>query len=76
MGRPGAEDSNDEDQLFSRSGQVLVTLISEFRMDAASAGLPGATGQHEELLLEKRRELLNHIFLVLKKQHKNDAWTL
>ena len=70
------KDGNDEDQLFSRIEQVLVTLISDFRIDAQPAGHPGATDQHEGLLLEKRRELLDHIFLLLRDQNKKDAWTL
>jgi hypothetical protein len=70
------KDGNDEDQLFTRIEQVLVTLISEFRVDAALADQPGAAGRHEELLLEKRRELLDHIFLVLKEQHNKDGGTL
>ena len=60
------KDGNDEDLLFSRIEQALVALISEFRVDAKPAGQPGAPDQHEELLLEKRRELLDHIFLLLR----------
>lgn len=70
------KDGSDEDQLFSRIEDVLVALISEFRIEAKPAGQPGAPDQHEELLLEKRRELLDHIFLLLRSQHKKDAWTL
>jgi len=70
------KDGNDEDLLFSRIEQVLVALISEFRVDAKPAGQASAPDQHEELLLEKRRELLYHIFLLLKDQHTKGAWTL
>ncbi len=60
------KDGTDEDQLFSRIEHVLVALISDFRVDAKPAGQPDAPDKHEELLLEKRRELLDHIFLVLR----------
>jgi hypothetical protein len=70
------KDGNDEDQLFARIEQVLVSLISEFRIDVEPAGGPGGSGRHEELLLEKRRELLNHIFLLLREKRKDDAWML
>ena len=67
---------NDEDMLFSRLGQVLVAIISEFRIDAKPAAQTAADDKHAGLLLEKRRELIDHIFLLLKDQHKKDAWTL
>jgi hypothetical protein len=70
------KDTNDEDPLFTRIEQVLVALISEFRIDAKPADQPGGSDRHEELLLQKRRELLDHIFLLLREQNKNDAWTL
>ncbi|MEK6743345.1 MAG: hypothetical protein AABZ15_07045 [Nitrospirota bacterium] len=70
------KDGSDEDLLFSRIEEVLVSLISEFRVNAKPADPPGGSGQHEELLLEKRRELLDHIFLLLRDQHAKDAWTL
>lgn len=70
------KDGSDEDQLFSRIEQALVALISEFRVEARPAGEPGASDQHEELLLEKRRELLDHIFLLLRVQRKTETWTL
>jgi len=70
------KDGNDEDQLFSRIEQVLVALISEFRIDVKAAGQTDTPDQHEELLVEKRRELLDHIFLLLRDQSKKEAWTL
>lgn len=70
------KDGNEEDQLFSRIEQVLVMLISAFRIDAKPAGRQDAADKHEELLLEKRRELLGHTFLLLRDQHKKDVWTL
>ena len=70
------KDSNDEDQLFTRIEQELVALISEFRVDVKPADQPGESDRHEVLLLEKRRELLDHIFLLIREQNKNDAWKL
>jgi len=70
------KDGNDEDPLFTRIGQVLVLLISEFRVDAKPAGQPVAPDQHGELLLEKRRELLDHVFLLLRDQRTRDTGML
>jgi len=70
------KEGNDEDLLFSRIEQVLVALMSELRIDARPAGQPGALDQHEGLILEKRREHLDHIFLLLRDQHRMSEWTL
>jgi hypothetical protein len=70
------KDTNDEDLLFTRIEQVLIALISEFRIDAKPVDQPGGSERQEEFLLEKRRELLDHIFLLLREQKTTDAWTL
>jgi len=70
------KDGNDEDALFARIEEVLVAIISGFKVDAKPGGCSGTPGQHEDLLLEKRRELLDHIFSLLRDQHKKEAWPL
>jgi len=70
------KDGNDEDLLFTRIEEVLAALISGFRIDAHPAGQQVSAERHEDLVLEKRRELLDHIFLELKDEHKKDAWRL
>jgi hypothetical protein len=70
------KDANDEDLLFTRIEQVLVALISEFRVDVKPADQLDGPDRQEEFLLEKRRDLLDQIFLSLREQNKKDAWTL
>jgi hypothetical protein len=70
------KDGNDEDVLFARIEEVLVSLISDFRIEVKPDVLPVEPGRHEDLLLEKRRELLDHIFLLLRDKHKKNAWTM
>jgi hypothetical protein len=62
-------DIKDERAHFSRLEQTLVSLVSECRFDFKPAAVRSET-PHEQLLTEKRRELLDHVFGVLQKERR------
>lgn len=63
-----------DNQAFTRLERVLVALISEFRPDVKAPAQAGAGERHGDLLRDRRREMLDHIFQTLREQRKDDGW--
>ena len=73
--RARKDDARRDNEVFTRIEQTLVALISEFRAEA-KAPMPERTEKRlDDLLWEKRREMLDHVFSLLK-ERKTDAWTI
>jgi hypothetical protein len=54
---------------------ALIALISDFQPDIKIPEQIGAGVRHEDLLRDKRREMLEHIFVMLREQRKDSTWT-
>jgi len=50
--------------------QALVSLISEYHFDLTATEIHTETA-HEDILLEKRKEMLNHLFELLQKERRS-----
>jgi len=59
----------DDRTFFSRLEQTLLSLVSECRFDFKPAAVRSET-PHEQLLTEKRKELLDHVFGLLQKERR------
>lgn len=61
--------SIDEDRAaLGRIEQILVALISDYRLGPVKPKDCGSDDKHNKLLLEKRKEMLDHVFELLKKE--------
>ena len=60
----------DDREFFTKVEKVLVSLISDYRFDMIPTTIHSKTA-HENILLEKRKELLDHIFELLKKERRS-----
>jgi hypothetical protein len=60
---------------FTDLEHALIALISDFQPDGKPPELLGAGVRHEDLLRDKRREMLEHIFVMLREQRKESTWT-
>ncbi len=59
--------SLDEDkELFARIEQVLVSLITAYRFELKAEGIGNET-EHDKILFEKRKKMLDHLFNLLRK---------
>jgi hypothetical protein len=59
--------SLDEDgELFTRIEQVLVSLITAYRFELKVEDISSET-EHDKILFEKRKEMLDHLFNLLRK---------
>jgi hypothetical protein len=68
--RSNRNSSLEEDQeLFTKVGQVLVSLVSDFHFDLRAAKTPAGT-THEDLLAEKRRDMLDQLLEMLEKDRR------
>ncbi len=64
---PSKRMSLDEDKaLFARIQQVLVSLITAYRFELQTEKIGNET-EHEKILFEKRKEMLDHLFNLLRK---------
>jgi hypothetical protein len=52
--------------VFDRIEKALVALITRFRIEPRTSRDSGPGNGHAALLLEKRREMLDHIFELLR----------
>jgi len=59
----------DELDLFARMEGALASLVTEFRFEMSPAAVRSETA-HGRFLLEKREELLNGLFAVLKRERR------
>jgi hypothetical protein len=60
--------SIDEDRdLFGRIEQSLISLVSDHHLDTAMPKDARSGEKHDRLLIEKRKEMLDHLFDLLKK---------
>jgi len=55
--------------MFTELEQVLVALITDCRFDLKAAAVHSETA-HEDVLREKRRDLLDRIFALLEKERR------
>jgi hypothetical protein len=64
--------SYEEDlELFMRGEQILVALTQDCRFEIAATDIVAAT-EKEEIIVEKRSEMLDHLFNLLQKGHHPD----
>ena len=59
-------------ELFTKGGKVLVSLISEYHFELKPAMIRSQTS-HEDILSEKRKELLDEVFELLQKERRSRA---
>jgi hypothetical protein len=59
----------DDRRLFEKVEKVLISLISEYHFEMKPTIIRSETA-HEDILLEKRKELLDHVFELLKKERR------
>jgi hypothetical protein len=60
----------DDWGLLERVEQVLVSLISEYHFELETTEICTETA-HEDILLEKRKEILDHLFELLRKERRS-----
>ena len=60
----------DDKELFAQVEQVLVSLISEYHFELTVKEIRTGTA-HEDILLEKRKEMLDHLFELLHKERRS-----
>ena len=68
-GREGNKGIEDDQSRFAKIEKVLVSLISEYHFELKPAIIRSETA-HEDILLINRKELLDHIFELLKKERR------
>jgi hypothetical protein len=56
----------EDKELFARIEQALVSLITAYRFELKAEDFGNET-EHEKVLLEKRKEMLDHLFNLLRK---------
>ncbi len=56
--------------LFAQIEQVLVSLVSDFHFELQAAAIHTET-THKNILLEKRKEMLDHLFELLRKDRRS-----
>jgi hypothetical protein len=66
-------DASRETGPFTDLERALIALISDFQPDIKPAEQIGAGVRHEDLLRDKRREMLEHIFVMLREQRNDRA---
>jgi hypothetical protein len=72
MAKTGREENKgfeDDQVLFAKIEEVLVSLISIHHFELKPPIIRSETA-HEDILLKKRRELLDHVFELLKKERR------
>ena len=74
--RARKDDKGRDNKVFGRIERILVALISEFQADAKAPAPEKKEKRLDDLLWEKRREMLDHVFALLKEQRRTDAWTV
>jgi hypothetical protein len=60
---------DDDKELLTQLEQVLVSLISEYHFELTATEIRTETGR-EDILLEKRRELIDYLFDLLRKERR------
>jgi hypothetical protein len=60
----------DDRELLAQVGQVLVSLISEYHFALTATDI-GTETAHEDILLEKRKEMLDHLLELLHKERRS-----
>jgi hypothetical protein len=60
----------DDRELFAKIEKVLVSLITDYRFEMIPTIIHSETA-HENILLKKRKELLDHIFELLQKERRS-----
>lgn len=60
----------DDRELFAQVERVLVSLISDYRFELKTTELRTGT-THKDILIEKRKEMLGHLFELLQKERRS-----
>jgi len=60
---------DDDKELLTQLEQVLVSLISEYHFELTATEIRTETA-HEDILLEKRREMIDYLFDLLRKERR------
>ncbi len=60
----------DDWELLAQVGQALVSLISDYHFELKSTEIRTQT-EYEDILLEKRKEMLDHLFELLHKERRS-----
>jgi uncharacterized protein (UPF0147 family) len=68
----GNKNNSYEDgrELFAQVERVLVSLISDYRFDLKTTEIHTETA-HKNILVEKRKEMLDHLFELLQKERRS-----
>ena len=74
--RARKNDARRDNEAFERTERALAALLSEFRAEAAVVAPERTEKRLDDLLWEKRREMLGHVFDLLKEHRRGDAWTV
>jgi CRISPR/Cas system-associated endoribonuclease Cas2 len=64
--RPKRVSLDEDKKVFARIEQVLVSLITTYRFELKTEGIGNET-EHDKILFEKRKEMLDHLFNLLRK---------
>jgi hypothetical protein len=74
--RARKNDAVRDNEVFGQIASTLVALITEFRADARASAPEKTEKRLDDLLWDKRREMLEHVFELLREHRKTDAWTI
>jgi hypothetical protein len=69
IGHDGNRGIEDDQSRFAKIEKVLVSLISEYHFELKPAILHSETA-HEDILVKNRKELLDHVFELVKKERR------
>lgn len=61
------KDLDEDKRLFGRLEEVLLSLVNDLRLEPEAIAPVAAESGQEKILLEKRREMLDHVFALLGK---------
>lgn len=66
-GRSKHENIEEDKELYGRIAQTLTALVSTCRLEVKAADASHRDGSQESILIEKRKEMLDHLFSLLQK---------
>jgi hypothetical protein len=73
--RARRDDTSRDNEVFGKIERTLIALISEFKAEAKAPAPERTEKRLDDLLWDKRREMLDYVFTLLK-ERKTDAWTI
>jgi hypothetical protein len=70
VGRRKDKRLEEDVDLFAEIEKILVSLVSDYQFELKAAEVRSKTG-YESILLEKRKEMIDHLFELLKKERRS-----